>query len=225
MREKSIYEMYIKRVLDIVLSLAFIILLSPVILILIVTGTIAMAGNPFFVQERPGKHEKIFKMIKFRTMTNKRDRYGQLLPDKMRLTKYGVFLRKTSLDEIPELFNIFIGKMSFVGPRPQLIKDLWFMNDEQRRRHDVIPGLTGLAQINGRNNINWNQKLAYDIEYIKDIRLINDIKIIFKTIGIVLSRSDVEREGTSSDMDFGDWLLKEGYITKDNYNAILNAEI
>ena len=224
MRKKCIYESYIKRLLDVVLSGICIIILSPVILLFTILGIAIMRGNPFFVQERPGKYGKIFKMIKFRTMTNAKDGNGKLLPDEKRLTKYGAFLRKTSLDEIPELFNIFVGTMSIVGPRPQLVKDLLFMNDEQRKRHDAMPGLTGLAQVQGRNNISWNQKLEYDLEYIKNVSFKNDLKIVFKTVAVVLNQSDVDREGTSSDLDFGDWLLKEGYISRERYNSILNME-
>lgn len=224
MRKKCIYESYIKRLLDVVLSGICIIILSPMILLFTILGIAIMRGNPFFVQERPGKYGKIFKMIKFRTMTNAKDGNGKLLPDEKRLTKYGAFLRKTSLDEIPELFNIFVGTMSIVGPRPQLVKDLLFMNDEQRKRHDAMPGLTGLAQVQGRNNISWNQKLEYDLEYIKNVSFKNDLKIVFKTVAVVLNQSDVDREGTSSDLDFGDWLLKEGYISRERYNSILNME-
>ena len=183
-----------------------------------------MKGNPFFLQPRPGKknqngEEKIFKLIKFRTMSNAKDKNGNLLPDAQRLNKYGAFLRSSSLDELPELINILIGDMSVVGPRPQLVRDMTFMTQEQRRRHDVRPGLTGLAQINGRNNITWEQKFEYDLKYIDEgITLIGDIKIILGTVGKVLKRSDTVREGTVSDMDFGDWLMLQGKVDKDTYN-------
>lgn len=184
-----------------------------------------MRGNPFFVQPRPGKkdkhgREKIFKLIKFRTMDNRKDKDGNLLPDDVRLNKYGRVLRSTSLDELPELINILIGDMSIVGPRPQLVRDMVFMTAEQRRRHDVRPGLTGYAQVNGRNNITWEQKFEYDLQYIDNgITLINDVKIILQTVGKVLKRSDTVREGTVSDMDFGDWLMVEGKVDKEVYDT------
>lgn len=212
-KKPSIYEKYIKRLLDFVLSLCALIVLSPVLIVLTVVGAIKMKGNPFFTQLRPGKDEKIFKLVKFCTMTNEKDAEGNLLPDEKRLTRYGKILRSTSLDELPELWNILKGDMSIVGPRPQLIKDMVFMNEEQRRRHSVRQGLTGLAQISGRNNITWEKKFEYDLKYIDDgITFFNDIRIIYKTIEKVVKRSDTVREGTVSDMDFGDWLLKEGKI-------------
>lgn len=218
------YEKFFKRLLDLVLSAVALILLSPVFLILIVVTAVAMRGNPFFVQKRPGKkdkngQEKIFKLIKFRTMSNKKDKYGNLLPDKERLSKYGVWLRNTSLDEIPELVNILKGDLALVGPRPFLVRDCVFMTKEQRRRHDVRPGLTGLAQVNGRNNITWEQKIEYDLQYIDNgITFVNDMKVIFKTIGKVLKKSDIVREGTVSDIDFGDWLLQQGRVNSDEYD-------
>ena len=219
------YAKFFKRLIDFVLSLIALIVLSPVLLILIVIGAIAMRGNPFFVQPRPGKkdkngQEKIFKLIKFRTMDNRKDKDGNLLPDEVRLNKYGRILRSTSLDELPELLNILIGDMSIVGPRPQLVRDMVFMTAEQRRRHDIRPGLTGYAQVNGRNNITWEQKFEYDLQYIDNgITLINDIKIILQTVGKVLKRSDTVREGTVSDMDFGDWLMVEGKVDKEVYDT------
>ena len=219
------YAKFFKRVIDFVLSLMALIVLSPVLLILILIGAIAMRGNPFFVQPRPGKkdkngQEKIFKLLKFRTMDNRKDKDGNLLPDDVRLNRYGQVLRSTSLDELPELINILIGDMSIVGPRPQLVRDMVFMTENQRRRHDVCPGLTGYAQVNGRNNITWEQKFEYDLQYIDNgITLINDVKIILQTVGKVLKRSDTVREGTVSDMDFGDWLMAEGKVEKHEYDT------
>lgn len=219
-----LYKPFFKRFYDFVLSLLAIVLLSPLLIILTVAGAIAMHGNPFFTQLRPGKinkktgKEKIFKLIKFRTMSNKKDSDGNLLPDEQRLNKYGKFLRSTSLDELPELLNILIGHMSIVGPRPQLVRDMVFMTEEQRIRHCVRPGLTGLAQVNGRNAIAWEDKFKYDLQYIKRITLFGDIKILFQTVFKVLKRSDIIRDGTVSDMDYGDWLLQENVITQEDYN-------
>lgn len=224
------YKQFFKRFYDFVLSFLAIIVLSPLLIILTITGAIAMRGNPFFTQLRPGKkekdgREKIFKLIKFRSMSNKKDKNGNLLSDGQRLNKYGKILRSTSLDELPELLNILVGNMSIVGPRPQLIKDLVFMNDEIRARHNVRPGLTGLAQVKGRNNITWEEKFKYDLEYCKKITLMNDITIIFKTIFKVFKRSDIVREGTVSDIDYGDWLLENSKITKESYiNKIKKIE-
>lgn len=223
-----LYKPFFKRFYDILLSGIAILVLSPILLLLIILGAIKMKGNPFFTQLRPGKinkktgKEKIFKLIKFRTMTCEKDENGNFLPDEVRLTKYGKLLRSTSLDELPELLNIFLGHMSIVGPRPQLVKDMVFMTDEQRKRHLVRGGLTGLSQVSGRNNISWEQKFEYDLQYIKKISLFGDIKIIFLTAFKVLKRSDVEREGTVSDIDFGDWLLEKGEITKEEFDAKVN---
>lgn len=218
------YAKFFKRLMDCVLSVGALVVLSPVLLLLTVIGVIAMKGNPFFVQPRPGKKskdgkEKIFKLIKFRTMSNARDKEGNLLPDEQRLGKYGALLRSTSLDELPSLVNIAAGDLSIVGPRPQLVRDMTFMTAEQRRRHDVRPGLTGLAQVNGRNNITWEQKLEYDLQYIGNgITLTGDVKIMLQTVGKVLKRSDTVREGTVSDMDFGDWLMQEGKVDQATYD-------
>lgn len=217
------YAHFFKRFFDFMLSLIALAILSPILLILIIVGAIAMRGNPFFTQLRPGKKgkdgkERIFRLIKFRTMSNAKDKEGNLLPDDVRLNKYGKFLRSTSLDELPELINILKGDMAIVGPRPQLVRDMVFMTDEQRIRHSVRPGLTGLAQVNGRNNITWDEKFEYDLVYIKKITFWGDLKIIFSTVGKVLKRSDTVRQGTVSDMDFGDWLMQEGKIDRAKYD-------
>lgn len=214
------YAKYLKRPMDFCLSLAALIVLFPVLLILTILGAIKMKGNPFFTQLRPGKDEKIFKLVKFRSMTCEKDADGNLLPDEQRLTRYGKLLRSTSLDELPELINILKGDMSIVGPRPQLVRDMVFMTPEQRRRHTVRPGLTGLAQVSGRNNITWEQKFEYDLTYIDDgITLLHDAKIILRTVGKVFRREDTVREGTASDLDFGDYLLHKGEVTAELYAA------
>ena len=193
------YAKFFKRPMDFVLSLCAVIVLSPILLILIVVGAAAMKGNPFFTQLRPGKiskktgEEKIFKLIKFRTMTCEKDKDGNLLPDEQRLTKYGRFLRSTSLDELPELINILKGDMSIVGPRPLLVKYLPLYNAKQRTRHNVRPGLTGLAQVNGRNTTTWGERFDFDVKYISAITFFGDIKILFFTVYKVL-----KREGISS---------------------------
>lgn len=217
-----LYRKVFKRIYDIILSLIAIIILSPFFLIFTPINAIAMKGNPFFCQYRPGKKNKngkckIFKLIKYRSMTNEKDKNGNLLPDDKRLTKFGKFLRSTSLDELPELFNIFIGDMSIVGPRPQLIKDMAFFSDNVMHRQDIRPGLTGLAQVNGRNNITWEEKFNFDLNYVSNYNLFLDIKIILKTILKVFKRSDINRDGTVSDIDYGDWLLKENQIAKYEY--------
>ena len=217
------YADVFKRVIDFCLSLLALIVLSPFFLILVLAGTIAMRGNPFFVQPRPGRKgtdgkEIIFYLIKFRTMDNKTDAQGRMLPDEKRLNAYGRFLRTTSADELPSLVNILIGDMAIVGPRPQLVRDMVFMTEGQRRRHTVRPGLTGLAQVNGRNNISWEEKFEYDLMYIdRGITLRGDACIILKTVGKVLSRRDIVRDGTASDMDYGDWLVSEGKLDRTEY--------
>lgn len=219
-----LYKPFFKRFYDFTLSLLALVLLSPLLIVLTVVGAVAMHGNPFFTQTRPGKinkktgKEKIFKLIKFRTMSNKKDSDGNLLPDEQRLNKYGKFLRSTSLDELPELLNILIGHMSIVGPRPLLVRDMVFMTADQRMRHSVRPGLTGFAQVNGRNAIAWEDKLNFDLQYIARITFWGDVGIILKTVFKVLKRSDVIRDGTVSDMDYGDWLLQENVITQEDYD-------
>lgn len=189
-----LYKQFFKRFYDIVLSGIAIIVLSPLLLILTIIGAIAMKGNPFFTQERPGKNEKIFKLIKFRSMTCETDENGELLPDEKRLKKYGKILRASSLDELPELFNIFIGDMSIIGPRPLLVRYLPRYNEEQKHRHDVRPGLTGYAQAHGRNAVSWEDKFAMDVWYTKHISLFRDIIIIFDTVLCVFKRSGISSE-------------------------------
>lgn len=194
------YAKFWKRIIDFVLSLGALIVLSPVILVLAVVGAIKMKGNPFFTQVRPGKDEKLFKLIKFRSMTCEKDKNGNLLPDEKRLTKYGKFIRSTSLDELPELINIIKGDMSIVGPRPLLVKYLPLYNEEQKHRHDVRPGLTGLAQVNGRNAVSWEEKFRLDVEYVENVTLSGDIRIIIDTVKVVLNRSGINSE-TSATME------------------------
>ena len=211
------YAKFFKRVMDFVLSLCALIVLSPVLLILAVLGAVIMKGNPFFTQLRPGKDEKIFKMIKFRSMTCETDANGNLLPDEVRLTKYGKFLRATSLDELPELLNIVKGDMSIVGPRPQLVRDMVFMTPEQRRRHSVRPGLTGLAQCNGRNAMSWEKKFEYDLIYIKKITFWGDVKILLQTVIKVFQRDGINEEGMATAEDLGDYLLRIGTVDREEY--------
>ena len=200
------YAKFFKRFFDFVLSFGALLVLSPILIILSIIGAIAMKGNPFFCQERPGKiskktgEEKIFKLIKFRTMSNAKDKDGNLLPDEKRLNKYGKFLRSTSLDELPELLNILFGHLSIVGPRPLLVRYLDRYTEEQRHRHDVRPGLTGLAQVSGRNAISWEERFKLDVEYVNSITLIGDIKIIFATVKSVLKREGISSE-TSATME------------------------
>ena len=185
------YKKYIKRLLDIILSLIGIIILIPIYIIISIFVLIFMGWPIFFKQPRPGYKEKIFNMYKFRTMTNKKDKNGNLLPDKDRLTKFGVFLRKTSLDETPELFQILMGRMSIVGPRPLLVEYLPYYTEEEHHRHDVRPGLTGLAQVNGRNNISWEEKFGYDLKYVNNITFVGDLKIILQTVKKVLKSENI----------------------------------
>lgn len=192
------YRYFFKRIFDFILSLMALIVLSPLFIVLIILGTIKMKGNPFFCQERPGKNEKIFKLIKFRSMTIAKDKDGNLLSDDERLTNYGKKLRSTSLDELPELINILKGDMAIVGPRPLLVQYLPLYNEEQKHRHDVRPGLTGLAQVNGRNLLSWQDKFRYDIKYVNNITMIGDIKIILKTVHNVLSHEGITGENSST---------------------------
>lgn len=213
-----LYRNYIKRFLDIVLSAGAIVVLSPVMAVTAILVWIKLGSPVIFKQKRPGKDERIFEMYKFRSMTDARDKNGELLPDEVRLTSFGKKLRASSLDELPELFNILKGDMSVVGPRPQLVRDMVFMTAEQRKRHSVRPGLTGLAQVNGRNAIDWEKKLAYDLEYIKRITFSGDMKIIWQTARkALLSQEGITEEGMATAEDYGDYLLRSGKVNSDIY--------
>ena len=194
----KLYEKCLKRVFDFVLSLIAIICLSPVMLITAILVRIKLGSPVIFRQERPGKDEKIFAMYKFRTMTDEKDAVGNLLPDEIRLTKFGKILRSTSLDELPELFNIMKGDMSIIGPRPLLVEYLPRYNEEQRHRHDVRPGLSGLAQVNGRNAISWEEKFQYDVEYVRNITFLGYCRIVFQTIKNVIKRDGISAEGSAT---------------------------
>lgn len=183
------YRKCFKRLLDIIISLTALIILSPILLVVWILVRVKLGGPAIFTQQRPGKNEKVFKLYKFRSMTNERDENGELLPDEVRLTKFGKLLRSTSLDELPELFNILKGDMSLIGPRPLLIRYLPWYTEEERHRHDVRPGLTGLAQVNGRNALGWEDRFAYDLEYVNNLTFWMDLKIIGMTVGKVLKRS------------------------------------
>lgn len=210
-----LYKQFFKRFYDIVLSGFAIIVLSPLLLILTIIGAVAMKGNPFFTQKRPGKiskktgEEKIFKLIKFRTMSNAKDKDGNLLPDDVRLNKYGKFLRSTSLDELPELFNIFNGNMSIVGPRPLLLGYLPYYTEEERHRHDVRPGLTGLAQVSGRNTVSWKKRFELDLKYVRNISFVNDIKILLLTVKNVLEKSGISEDTAKSEGNFAEIRRKQ----------------
>ena len=216
------YERFFKRPLDIFCALAAIIVFCWLYLIVAILVRVKLGSPVLFKQDRPGKDEKIFKLYKFRTMTDARDEHGNLLPDDVRLTKFGKLLRSTSLDELPEAFNILKGDMSVIGPRPQLVRDMVFMTPEQRQRHSVRPGLSGLAQTRGRNAISWDGKLATDLEYIENITFLGDVKIVVDTVKQVFFK---EKGLKGSDMDeiditddFGDYLLKAGRVTKKEYD-------
>lgn len=199
MRHKAgFYEKYVKRLLDIVLAGCALIVLSPLLLVTAILVRVKLGSPVIFCQERPGKDEKIFKLHKFRSMTDARDEYGNLLPDKVRLTSFGRKLRALSIDELPELWDIFRGKMSIVGPRPLLVKYLPLYNEEQHHRHDVRPGLTGWAQVHGRNLATWEDKFAYDVEYVQKISFALDMKIIFLTVRCVFAREGISAEGSAT---------------------------
>lgn len=220
-RKQGIYERYVKRILDIVCALAALIIFCWLYAILAILVRIKLGSPVLFTQPRPGKDEKIFKLYKFRSMTDARDENGNLLPDEIRLTSFGKALRATSLDELPEAINILRGDMSVIGPRPQLVRDMVFMTPEQRQRHTVRPGLSGLAQTRGRNAISWDGKLATDLEYIQNVTFLGDLKIIFDTVKQVffgekgLEDSDVDEVEITD--DFGDYLLKAGRVDKEEY--------
>lgn len=220
-RKQGIYERYVKRILDIVCALAALIVFCWLYAILAILVRIKLGSPVLFTQPRPGKDEKIFKLYKFRSMTDARDENGNLLPDEIRLTSFGKALRATSLDELPEAINILRGDMSVIGPRPQLVRDMVFMTPEQRLRHTVRPGLSGLAQTRGRNAISWDGKLATDLEYIQHVTFLGDVKIILDTVKQVffhqkgLEDSDVDEVEITD--DFGDYLLKAGRVDKEEY--------
>lgn len=209
------YAKYIKRILDFILSLLALIVLSPVMLIIYILVRIKLGKPAIFKQQRPGKDEKIFTLYKFRTMTDEKDEQGNLLPDEKRLTKFGKFLRSTSLDELPELINIIKGDMAIVGPRPLLVEYLEYYTEEEKHRHDVRPGLTGLAQISGRNAITWEEKFKQDLEYISKISFINDIKIIMKTVIKVFKREGISQQGEAT-MERFDTIIKQNAKIEEN---------
>ena len=220
-KKQGIYERYIKRLLDIICALAALIVFGWLYIIVAILVRVKLGSPVLFTQPRPGKDEKIFKLYKFRTMTDARDENGKLLPDDVRLTKFGKALRSTSLDELPEAFNILKGDMSVIGPRPQLVRDMVFMTPEQRLRHTVRPGLSGLAQTRGRNALSWDGKLKTDLEYIQHVTFLGDLKIIFDTVKQVffrqkgLENSDVDEVEITD--DFGDYLLKAGRVSIEEY--------
>lgn len=211
------YAKYLKRVIDFSLSLIALIVLSPLLLVLIVLGAVFMKGNPFFVQKRPGKNEKIISLLKFRTMTNEKDEEGKLLPDEIRLVSYGKFLRSTSLDELPSLINILIGDLSIIGPRPLLVEYLPWYTETERHRHDVRPGLTGWAQVNGRNNVSWDRRFELDVEYVNNISFRFDLKIFLMTIQKVIKRSDIAEDTRIVEGNFADIRKKKVKIEKKEF--------
>ena len=217
----TFYQRYGKRAIDLVLSLLLLTLFWWVLAIVAILVRVKLGSPVLFKQPRPGKDEKIFNLYKFRTMTDERDAEGNLLPDDVRLTKFGKALRATSLDELPEVFNIIKGEMAIIGPRPQLVRDMVFMTPEQRHRHDVRPGLSGLAQVNGRNAIAWDDKLAYDLKYIEQVTFLGDIAIFFKTIAKAFVKQEgITEDGMATAADYGDYLLAEGRVTPAKYDAL-----
>lgn len=223
-RKLGFYEKYIKRLLDIICSLLFIIVFCWLYAIIAVIVRVKMGSPVLFKQPRPGivknGKETIFDMYKFRTMSDARDDNGNLLPDEMRLGKFGKALRATSLDELPEAFNILRGEMSWIGPRPQLVRDMVFMNETQRMRHTAKPGLTGLAQVKGRNAVTWEEKLNWDLKYIERVTFWGDVKILFETVAVVFKRSGITDGENATALDYGDALLKAGKVSKPQYDAL-----
>ena len=212
------YERYFKRPLDILCALGVILCFWWLFAIIAILVRIKLGSPVLFTQQRPGKEEKIFKLYKFRTMTDAKDKEGRLLADEVRLTKFGKFLRSTSLDELPEVFNILKGEMSVVGPRPQLVRDMVFMSAQHRKRHEVRPGLTGLAQINGRNDIDWQDKLDWDLKYISHVTFWGDVKIIAQTfIKSFIKPEGITEQNAATATDYGDYLLQRGKITQQEY--------
>lgn len=223
-RKMEFYEKYVKRAIDIICSLLAIIVFGWLYIIIAILVRVKLGSPVLFVQYRPGLidpktgTERIFKMYKFRTMTDEKDADGNLLPDEKRLTKFGAWLRSTSLDELPEAFNILNGTMSVIGPRPQLVRDMIFMTEEQRVRHTAKPGLSGLAQVNGRNAISWEEKLNWDLEYVNRISFIEDVKLIIQTVKkAFIKQEGIVQENMATAEDYGDYLLKRGKITKKEY--------
>ena len=223
-RKLGFYEKYIKRLLDIICSLLFIIVFCWLYAIIALIVRVKMGSPVLFKQPRPGiiknGKETIFDMYKFRSMTDKRDENGNLLPDDQRLPKFGALLRSTSLDELPEVFCILKGDMSVIGPRPQLVRDMVFMSDEQRMRHTAKPGLTGLAQVKGRNAVTWEEKLNWDLKYIEKVSFFGDVKILFETVAVVFKRSGITDGENATALDYGDALLKAGKVSKPQYDAL-----
>lgn len=211
------YRHFFKRIFDVVSSGTALVFLSPVMLYMAYLVKKRLGSPVLFTQVRPGKDNKLFKMYKFRSMTDERDEDGNLLPDDVRLTPFGKKLRESSLDELPELINIFKGDMSVVGPRPQLVRDMVFFSDEEMQRQSVLPGLTGLAQINGRNNISWEDKFKYDLQYIKNISFLEDMRIIYRTVFKVANQDDINTDGMETAEDYRDWLLRKNLINEDIY--------
>ena len=217
----GIYQRSVKRPMDVVLSLGALVLLSPIMLLIALLVWINLGSPVIFRQNRPGLNERIFTLYKFRTMADVRDEHGELLPDSVRLTRLGQWLRSTSLDELPELVNVLKGDMSLVGPRPQLIKDLVFMTDEQRARHSVLPGLTGLAQVRGRNQVEWDERLQFDVRYANNVTFLGDLKIMLRTLVEVVRRNGIATENMATSEDLGDYLLRTGRIDEGEYRELL----
>ncbi|UBK26761.1 sugar transferase [Clostridium perfringens] len=220
-REQTVYERYIKRVLDLIWAILAIVVFWWLYIIIAILVKIKLGSPVIFKQQRPGLNEKVFSLYKFRTMTDERDENGNLMPDEVRLTKFGKWLRSTSLDELPEVFNIINGDMSVIGPRPQLVRDMVFMTNEQRERHSVRPGLSGLAQVNGRNSISWENKLNYDLQYIKKITFLGDVKIIIQTVQkAFIKQEGITKEDMATAEDFGDYLLRTKQVEKYEYDRL-----